>query len=269
MHKYVNSYRFAASGGAWLPTSESSLQWWYNSNRSTLWTTDTGTTAPSSDGDDVGYWEDLSGNGYHLVQPTASACPHYITNQLNSKPIVRFDGVDDVLWHLSLDHTGSNAFEDICLCVVFFFQSAKNYGRVVSLNPATGGANDNNNDDGMIACFGNSGTAGNKPGSWRYGSAAQAFSADTLTSFGFFRMHADIANGNDLEIFVDEVSKGTDTTWSGHSGGMQPTRLFIGDRPDSARPAEVDIADIFAFNVDADTTLINNITSYISSEWGL
>jgi hypothetical protein len=48
-----------------------------------------------NDGDGVVIWTDLSGNLNHASQVTAENRPTYQTNELNGKPVVRFDGVDD------------------------------------------------------------------------------------------------------------------------------------------------------------------------------
>lgn len=50
-----------------------------------------------ADGDPVGQWNDLSGNGNHATQTTAAKKPLYKTGILNGKPVVRFDGTDDLL----------------------------------------------------------------------------------------------------------------------------------------------------------------------------
>ena len=48
-----------------------------------------------NDGDAVGTWTDLSGNGNNATQATASKKPLYKTNIQNGKPAVQFDSVDD------------------------------------------------------------------------------------------------------------------------------------------------------------------------------
>jgi hypothetical protein len=47
-----------------------------------------------SDQDSVTTWGDETGNGHDL---TAGTAPTYISNGINGNPVVRFDGVDDVL----------------------------------------------------------------------------------------------------------------------------------------------------------------------------
>jgi hypothetical protein len=49
------------------------------------------------DGDDLSYWVDRSGNGRHASIVTLAMRPIYQTNELNSLPILDFDGIDDRL----------------------------------------------------------------------------------------------------------------------------------------------------------------------------
>lgn len=72
---------------AFSPTSISGLQLWLDASQIT----------GLNDGDAVATWSDLSGNAQHATQATASKRPLYKTNILNGKPVVRCDGVDDVL----------------------------------------------------------------------------------------------------------------------------------------------------------------------------
>lgn len=59
----------------------------YSDNGSTL----------CSDTDTVYLWKDQSGNANHAVQTNSSNRPEFRTGILNSKPIVRFDGIDNHL----------------------------------------------------------------------------------------------------------------------------------------------------------------------------
>jgi hypothetical protein len=45
----------------------------------------------------VSTWQDQSGNGNHLVQPTASNQPQLVAGQANGLPVLRFDGAGDYL----------------------------------------------------------------------------------------------------------------------------------------------------------------------------
>lgn len=72
---------------AWTPASIPGLLLWLDANQIT----------GLNDGDAVATWTDASGNGYNATQGSASARPIYKTGILNSRPVVRWDGVDDRL----------------------------------------------------------------------------------------------------------------------------------------------------------------------------
>lgn len=58
----------------------------------TLWTTSSKSANVVNDGDLVGCWQDLSGNGNDWVQPTSANRPTWKANGLNGNPSVRFTG---------------------------------------------------------------------------------------------------------------------------------------------------------------------------------
>jgi len=72
---------------AFSPASIPGLQLWLDASQ----------IVGLNDGDVVTTWQDLSGNGNDVTQTTGSRQPTYQTNEVNGKPCVRFDGVDDFL----------------------------------------------------------------------------------------------------------------------------------------------------------------------------
>jgi hypothetical protein len=58
-----------------------------------------------ADGDPVTTWTDSSGNAFNPAQATTAKKPLYKTSILNGLPIVRFDGIDDVLLNASVNWT--------------------------------------------------------------------------------------------------------------------------------------------------------------------
>jgi len=58
-----------------------------------------------SDGDPVGTWLDKSGNDNNATQTSVDSKPLYKVNQINGKPIIRFDGVNDRLSLPNLNDT--------------------------------------------------------------------------------------------------------------------------------------------------------------------
>ena len=75
-----------ASRASFIPTEISGLKFWVKADSLSL-----------SDGDPVGTWADQSGNGNDATQSTAGFKPLYKTNIQHGKPIVRFDGSDDLM----------------------------------------------------------------------------------------------------------------------------------------------------------------------------
>lgn len=57
--------------------------------------------------DPVVTWEDQTTNARNFSQGTASARPTFVSNQINGKPVIRFDGVNDVLNSTYVPVTGN------------------------------------------------------------------------------------------------------------------------------------------------------------------
>jgi hypothetical protein len=58
---------------------------------------DAGTTPATASNDPMGRWADQSGNGRHFNQTTSGFKPLLQLNVVNSRPVIRFDGTDDLL----------------------------------------------------------------------------------------------------------------------------------------------------------------------------
>lgn len=60
-----------------------------------FWQDSSRTARASVDGDPVGAWDDMSGNGNHLLQATAGKRPLIKLGIINGKKVLRGDGIDD------------------------------------------------------------------------------------------------------------------------------------------------------------------------------
>ena len=89
------------------PRSISGLKLWLEADRIT----------GLNDSDPVGTWSDLSGNGNHATQGTAAAKPLYKMGILNGRPVVRYDGTDDVM---ALSGVGLNIARNVVGLTMFF-----------------------------------------------------------------------------------------------------------------------------------------------------
>lgn len=81
-----------SQGVLWTPDMLSSLTVWFKADAEVY--SDAGTTLANNN-DTVQQWNDQSSNLYHVSETTNK--PLYLTNQLNSLPIIRFDGSNDTL----------------------------------------------------------------------------------------------------------------------------------------------------------------------------
>ena len=91
----------AAGSGDSIPTQ--GLAFWVRA--------DTGLTLA---GTTVSQWADLSGNNRHAAQGAAASQPTVVTNALNGKPVLRFDGVNDFL-NFNLPINGSTGLTIVLL----------------------------------------------------------------------------------------------------------------------------------------------------------
>lgn len=85
---------------------------WDGSDTAKLWQDTAGTTAITASGQSVARVDDMSGNGYHIIQTTAANRPTY-TDDANGRYLL-FDGVNDVLRVANFDMTAT----DECTIVV-------------------------------------------------------------------------------------------------------------------------------------------------------
>ena len=85
--KLTLAKEFTWNESVWNPSMLSTALWLDAADASTI--TESGGT--------VSEWRDKSGNGSHVLQSGSSFRPVVASNILNSKPVIRFDGIDDRL----------------------------------------------------------------------------------------------------------------------------------------------------------------------------
>ena len=80
-------------------------------------------------GSNVSSWQDQSGNGYDAIQSNMNRQPIFVDNELNGKPVLRFDGSND-----KLGFTGSLTMTQISFFIVIKqYQGATNPDEEVPL----------------------------------------------------------------------------------------------------------------------------------------
>ena len=83
--KLANRLMRLAGGGPWTPAQITTALWLDADDASTI----------TLNGSTVSQWADRSGRGRHAAQVTPSYQPLLVSSGLNSKPVLRFDGVSD------------------------------------------------------------------------------------------------------------------------------------------------------------------------------
>ncbi len=83
------------AGGAFSPLSLSPV----------FWVKADAGTSTTTDGTGISQWDDQSGNARHLTQGTGGSQPLYKTAIQNGLPVVRYDGVDDIMTATGLPAT--------------------------------------------------------------------------------------------------------------------------------------------------------------------
>lgn len=88
-----------ASGGAFRPIDIANLQLWLKADAGVF--QESTFVTPSGDGDVVGGWRDLSGNGNDVIQATTANKPLLRLAHVNGLPAIEWDATDDRLTNAS------------------------------------------------------------------------------------------------------------------------------------------------------------------------
>ncbi|HNS65014.1 MAG TPA: hypothetical protein PKJ26_00795, partial [Candidatus Woesebacteria bacterium] len=93
-------YTSTTNTGGFMMAGDAGVDGWLASPQQIsglkLWL-DAGSIMGLSDGDQVSSMTDLSGSGFHATQTISANKPIYKTNQIDGKPVIRFDGTNDYL----------------------------------------------------------------------------------------------------------------------------------------------------------------------------
>ncbi len=210
-----------------------------------------------------------SGNGNDAIQSSTSRQPHIVANQLNGKPVLSFDGVND-----KLGFTGSALITQFSLFVIINNHQS------------------NVNNEGNVITFGASGDFGHQ---WYMGMAGPEYGSDTL---GMFIGNGWVRGGTPGLVAYNEwrnlsvVNTGTiwSTTlqWDGNNVPLSPGGLAsaistrLGDAtgsgggiggadgvPSGTILAKCDIAELIVYDravTDSERTSIEN---YLSDKYSL
>jgi len=227
----------------WTPDflSAGTLTAWYKADSLSL-----------NDGDGVGAWTDSSGNGHTVAQLTGIRQPTFETNELNSKPVLRYDGINDILSDgdiADLDvGTGDIWMASVLKStddgsVQFFFEKGDNqFGLMCS---RTG--------DLRVRLGSNSNIPVQNSGNWsRTEFVLVTASRVSSTCNGF-------VNGSDM-----------DTTGTTNTGSISNSNVLdIGATAIGGNPMTGDIAEVLVGGATLDTNERQKIEGYLAHKYGL
>lgn len=183
---------------------------------------------------------DLSGNRRHLLQGTLGKRPIFKTGQINGKPVLRFDGVDDEL-----------------RTAAFAYNQPVNISVVVKMVNDTFGYLFSSLSDFGVALF-QTAEFGNHVVKMFAGSVAAPVSvADVDTAY----LITCEFNTSSSKIYRDTVQQGS----TGNPGSQNGNGLVLGNRYDSALPSQVDIAELVIY----DPSIRSDVESYLMAEYSL
>lgn len=253
-HDVIRRWRLLDSG--FSPASITGLVAWYDAaNLSTLWQDSARTTPAAADGDVIGSWNDRSANGYHVTQDTTANKPTLRLNVQNGKPVVRFDGVDDVLF--IADQSGLDLVGPVSVFAVGFIPDGRAAGlilakgrAIVHFNYGLGGVT---TTDGILARYNNT----DHTSTHTIAGAFHIFFIEQRTTQTTFILDGSVqlqtGQTNTLQQGSGPLSVG--------ASGANPT----GFESFFAR----DMTEILLYNRALATSELNTVGRYLGSKWGL
>lgn len=216
-----------------------------------------------ADGTAVSTWTDKSGQANNVTQATGSLQPIYKLNIINAKPVVRFDGVDDLLSKTSASTLGTKA-------TMFAVVTTNGNTRVGAIGRGTFGDYSTNAATNTGMNLLNNGSVDGGPfavAGWFAGALNQAIGSTTLTLpfTGVFSAYNDGSNGfvllngtQDGTVAVGNIS-GTPNVYTIGSlfGGLIGWHL------------NGDIAEILFYTGQVSAAQQTLITRYLGNKWGI
>lgn len=254
----------------WTPAIISGLQLWMDaSDTSTLFDSNIGGSNVTTNSTAIGRWQDKTGNGRNFIQATSNNRPILLTNQLNSKPVISFDGINDVL--ASSSSTTNGLLRGVSGISIFAVRKTKStvstaestfiaYSNLTTtrLHLNVGATDSSNLSFRRINTDANTSVAGGN-------------NTATVNSFGLYeavinfnsavKTASNYKNGTLLSENTNLTSTGSTAAVAGNSG--------IGGAPGGSLWADVDIAEIIIYGAALTTTQRQQVESYLNSKWAI
>lgn len=231
--------RSSGGGAAFSPADVPDLVEWLKADAG-LYTTAAGSTPAASNGDPVGRWEDQSAGLNHLTQATGAARPTLVTAAVNSRPCVRYDGVDDFLASAMFTRSQPHFLLLVAKLRTWtantYWLDAGNVDRAVLYSGGTNGVGTYAGSDGPAI--------NNVSGSWVILGTAFAGASSSIT-----------------------LNAGTPVT--GNAGTSGADGLTLGSRAGGSSFTEIDVAEVIAYTRVPTAQERSDLLAYLNARYAI
>lgn len=251
---------FGGAAKAFSPTDIAGLQLWLDATTG-LFDATSGGSAVTTDGSSVARWEDQSGNSYHFDQATSNNRPVLKTSIQNSKNVIRFDGLNDLM-------LGSNSLKfkpPVSMFCVVSKRGGSDYQGIY-----TAGVLAIVNGYGIL--ISNTGdNSGAFTSQYRIGNTniSTNYYTATLPSTNTFFIGSATIDSSTNKVFFndsteDSISHTVDTTPN--------QNVYIGARDNFGSPLfyfNGDMAEVLVYNTALSTTNRESVRDYLDTKWNV
>lgn len=254
------------------PSSLTGLKLWLRADAG-VWQDAARTIVASADGDVVGGWTDLSGQGNHVTQAITSKKPllKMGPNGINSSSVVRGDGADDMLKLASAAFTMTSG----TAITVYRFHA------FTGMQTLVGSSNSAGASTFVFLGLGNNAAPYNgypfiyraKPATTDNIIRGSTSSVEGTVYLGVYQSTGAayaLALGNTAETVT--VQGGSNNgSWFGDLSGLNSTSLFWLDVTASplTQGTPSDIAEVLVYEPQLSATNLAKVITYLNARWGL
>jgi hypothetical protein len=233
-----------------IPTDFSSLALWFTAK-------DTNSVILS--GSNGQQWRDKSQFNRHISAPAANNRPLWVPSATDGFPLLRFDGVDDIL---STSITGTNGLQRVTILAIFRFAEASG--------------------EDMPIILGNSLSTGDKRGLYRGGTTigfssyfrdilSSSYSADIGGIFHLWELWNTALSGTN-HLFLGQ--DGINNSYTPNNGGtlsLTTNGFSVGSwiTGISQYASQIDVREILVFSDSLSTPNLQKAEGYLMHQWNM
>jgi hypothetical protein len=205
-------------------------------------------------------WADQSGNTNNALQAADTQAPLLVNAALNSKPVLRFDGVDDFL-----DVADSDSLSGAGDMASFFVVKFDDFANYRGVWGKTAGPNNNLPAPTDVYAVINDGRLQVYRGDANL-NASPALSAQPLRAATYLVLGFDVA-GETLTHYLNNQANGSAIVTTNTADANTP--LKIGTRNDFVTKLKGDLAELLIYNRALSITERSNVFNYLQTKYNL